>query len=313
MKRSNTRTKILPLAVALVLGGLNLGPTHAMGFFDTAQHEALPPEANDTSTASKTNELIKSAESEKLIEPATVELSDRITRVIDTLDDGISMRQYSFTSIRGQKVMIFNMKTKAQGPEWNVEYKINEEWVQVPTGRSFISSDLAPDQKVLMRVSRSVGMPVVAGDYYVIEFGSAPYIQRKRTQISGDYQWFLAYFHDHLFKHNLSWRTSVADSKGHPLGGAVVHFVLNRDEHDPYKVMTKEYVTDASGVVSGAMRFDECIGKYRTPPFTGLSDALTKWQATYNTGHWSFSVRGNDISDIKNSPLTQLCTSNMVQ
>lgn len=93
----------------------------------------------------------------------------------------------------------------------------------------------------------------------------------------------------------------------------MVHLVINPDEHKPNKVTIKEYITDSSGFISGNMRFDDCIGRNTTPPFTGVSDALTKWTATYNTGYWNLSVRGNDTGSLKPSPLTQLCTADTIR
>jgi len=129
--------------------------------------------------------------------PPIIELPDKLTRVIGIPDNENDVKYYSFTSIRGQKVMIHNGRSRARGPDWTVEYKIEKEWVQVPPDHSFVSADLSPNQKVLMRVSSSPGMDFIAGDYFAIEFGSAPFINQKRTEISGDYQWFLVYFHDH--------------------------------------------------------------------------------------------------------------------
>lgn len=246
--------------------------------------------------------------------PPIIELADKLTRIFGFPDNLHDVKYYSFTSIRGQKVMIYNRRSRSQGPDWNVEYKIDKEWVQVPPDHSFISADLSPNQKVLMRVSISPGMDFKAGDNFVVEFGSAPQIDRGRTVVSGDSDWFLVYFHDHLFRNELTWRTTVTDSKGYPVEGAMAHFVILPDEYKPHKITIKEYITDASGSISGKMRFDECIGNNRTPPFTGVfSDAKTKWRATYNTGYWHLSVRGNDAGSMSVSPLTQICSSNMVK
>lgn len=147
----------------------------------------------------------------------------------------------------------------------------------------------------------------------MVEFGSAPQIDRRLTEVSGDSDWFLAYFNDHLFRNELTWKTRVTDSKGHPMEGAMAHFVILPDVYKPHKITIKEYITDASGFISGKMKFDECIGKNRTPPFTGVFDATTKWRVTYNTGYWHLSVRGNDAGSMNVSPLTQICSSNLIQ
>lgn len=310
MNNKISKTSALRITMALALSGLNGGTVSAMAFFDAEQHESLNLKKSDIITVADAE---PSGNPPKTVEPQITELPDKLTRVYGRTNSANDKIYYSFTSLRGQRVMIYNLPTRAQGPDWNVEYKIDKEWIQVPVKHSFISSDLQPNQKILMRISSSPGMIVDAGDTFVVEFGSAPYISRTRTELSGDYQWFLAYFHDHFFRHNLSWRTTIIDSKGLPVEGAMVHLVINPDEHEPNKVMIKEYITDSSGVISGNMRFDDCLGRHTTPPFTGILNTRLKWRATYNTGYWSFSVRGNDIGGIEPSPLTQMCSADTVR
>lgn len=310
MKNNTSKTTALHMAMMLTFIGFSSGPAGAMGFFGAEQNKPLNLEMSDLITAMSGEppvEILKAAE------PKIMELPDKLTRVFGRTNNENEKVHYSFTAARGQRVMIYNLPTRAEGPDWNVEYKIDKDWIQVPAKHSFISSELPPNQKVLMRISRSPGMTMETGDSYVVEFGSAPYIDRKRTVLSGDYQWFLPYFHDHFFRHSLSWRTLVTDSKGHPVEGAMVHLVLNPDEHQPHKLTIKEYITDPSGYISGNMRFDDCIGRNTTPPFTEALNSGLKWRATYNTGYWSFSVRGNDIGGLETSPLTQMCSANTVR
>ena len=306
MKNKTFRTAALHMATVLTLAGLNTGSVSAMGFFDAEQQESLS--ANTSLPTSSLPTTAASNETFKTTEPVTTELPDKITRVFGRTDNTTDKKYYSFTAVRGQKVMIYNMPTKSQGPDWDVEYKIDGEWIHIPAGHSFISSYLTPNQKVLMRVSRSAGRPVVPDDYYAIEFGSAPYVNHGRTELSGDYQWYQPYFSGHLFAHNLSWRSTITDSTGHPLAGAVVNLVINRDETKPYKLFTKEYVTGPSGIINGSVRFDECIGTHRTPLVPAFDHPNTKMRVKYTAGHWSLSVRGNDAVGITDSTLTQYCS-----
>lgn len=106
---------------------------------------------------------------------------------------------------------------------------------------------------------------------------------------------------------------SITDSKDHPLEGAMVHFFINPDDSKPNRVIIKEYITGPSGFIFGDMRFDQCIGRSRTPPYTISPDVKTKWQTIYNTGYWGLSVRGNDFDGIEPSTLTQICKTKPVQ
>jgi len=112
-----------------------------------------------------------------------MELPDKLTRIYGRTNNENDEVYYSFTSVRGQKIMIHNMPTRAQGPDWNVEYKIDKEWIQVPVKHSYISPELLPNQKIIMRISRSPGMSIHAGDSYLVEFGSAPFINRKKHKL----------------------------------------------------------------------------------------------------------------------------------
>ena len=310
MKNNIFGKTTLHMAMALTLSSLNTGPVSAMGFFDTEDQDSVNLKIESSNGAPTTD---RSAELLTAAEPEIIELPDRINRIFAQPNDANDKVYYSFTSTRGQKVMIYNMRTMAEGPDWNVEYKIDGEWIQVPPDHSFISSELVPNQKVFMRVSRSAGKRVVTGDRSAIEFGSAPYVDSEKTEVSGDYQWFLTYFPAHLFKHQLSWRSRITDSKGHPIAGAVVHFIISADEDKPHKLVTKEYITDASGFIIDSMKFDECIGKNKTPPFVLDPKYKTEWKATYNTGYWQLAVRGNSPSDITPSTLTQLCSATPIR
>jgi hypothetical protein len=310
MKNNTFKTNTLHLAMVLTFSGFINGAASAMGLADAEQNKSLNLEMNNPITAT---EVAPPAEIISIAKSKITELPDKLTRVHGRTNNEEDKAYYSFTSTRGQRVMIYNIPSRAQGPDWNVEYKIDEDWIQVPEKHSFISSELPPNQKVLMRISRSPGMTVHKGDSYSVEFGSAPYINRQRTDMSGDYEWFLVYFHDHFFRHKLTWRTSVIDSTGHPVEGAMVHLVLNPDEHKPASLITKEYITDSSGFIYGTMRFDDCIGRNTTQHFTGVLNNRLRWRATYNTGYWSLSVRGNDIGGTEPSPLTQMCSADTVQ
>lgn len=183
MKNKTFKTAAMHMAMVLIFSRLNSAPVSAMGFFDAEQNKSLNLEMNNPIPATEAEPPIEPL---KTAEFKVIELSDKLTRVFGRTNDENNYVYYSFTSVRGQKVMIYNMQTRAQGPDWSVEYKIDNEWIMVPTKHSFISSELSPNQKILMRISRSPGMPVLAGDSFMVEFGSAPFVSRKRTKISGD-------------------------------------------------------------------------------------------------------------------------------
>lgn len=125
MNNNTSRKNALHLATVLTFSGFITGPVSAMAEQDTSLNFEMRSPVTETD-AKPSVKLLKSTE------PGITELPDKLTRVFGRTDNENDKVHYSFTSIRGQRVMIYNLPTRAQGPDWNVEYKIDKDWIQVP-------------------------------------------------------------------------------------------------------------------------------------------------------------------------------------
>lgn len=264
----------------------------------------------DTSESKNNQEL-----TDALVEAPTVQvidLPDKINRLYDKLKNANEVKYYSFTALRGQKVMINDVLQGAEGFYWNIEYNIAGHWQSVPKYGSVITPLLTPGQKVLLRVSHLVGEPFHPEKYFHIDFGSAPYAHHIRIETvappTGSQFW------TKRFRDQIMWATNVRDSTGHFLEGATVDFVINADDQHPSNanLATSQRVTVTGGIVE-YVNFPACHGRQVTPLFTGVFDFTTKWQVTYNTAHWHVAVRGNPETGNSPVPITQICSMTLIR
>lgn len=123
MNNNISKTTALHMAMMLTLIGFSNGPVSAMGFFDAEQNKSLNLKMSDLITATDAEPPVETL---KAAEPEIMELPDKLTRVFGRTNNENEKVHYSFTSARGQRVMIYNLPTRAEGPDWNVEYKIRQ-------------------------------------------------------------------------------------------------------------------------------------------------------------------------------------------
>jgi hypothetical protein len=274
--------------------------------------ECEPGSSEQTDTSESKN---NQGPTEALVEAPTVQvidLPDKINRLYDKLKNANEVKYYSFTALRGQKVMINDVLRGTEGTYWNVEYNIAGHWQPAPKYDSVITPLLTPGQKVQLRVSHLVGEPFHPDKYFHIDFGSAPYAHYVRIETvappTGSQFW------TKTFRDQIMWATNIRDSTGHLLEGATVNFVITADDQHPSNANMAESqrVTVTGGIVE-YVNFPACHGRQVTPIFTGVYDFINKWQVTYNTGHWHVSVRGNPAANSSPVPITQICTMKLIQ
>jgi len=237
------------------------------------------------------------------------ELPDKINRIFDKLETASDVKYYSFTALRGQKVMINDVPLGTEKPYWNIEYNLTGNWQPVPKSESLITPSLTVGQKVQIRISHPTGEPIQLERYFHIDFGSAPYAHTIRIETEGPKTG--SYFWTSTFRDRIMWATNIRDSTGQFLEGATVDFVITDDDQNSSNEVTSRRVTITGGIVE-YVSFPACSGRYVTTPFTGVYDFTTKWQATYNTGHWHVSVLGNPATGSSPVPITQVCSMKLI-
>ncbi|MFK7701158.1 hypothetical protein [Pseudomonas caspiana] len=237
------------------------------------------------------------------------DLPDKINSIVDKLESAGDVKYYSFTALRGQKVMINDVLRGVEGSFWKIEYNIAGDWQPLPTSEPLITPPLNIGQKVQLRISYPAGVRFQPDKYFNIDFGSAPYAHNIRIETEGPNT--ETYFSTSTFRDKIMWATNIRDSTGQLLEGATVEFVINTDDQDPSREVTSRRVTVTGGIVE-YVSFQGCSGRHVTTPFIGVYDFIRKWQATYNSGHWRVSVRGNSSTGISPVSITQICSMKII-
>lgn len=274
-----------------------------------ATPDCEPGSSQQTDTSeSKSNQDLTDA----LVETSAVQvvdLPDKINRLKEKLKNANEVKYYSFTALRGQKVMINDLLQGTEGTYWKIEYNIAGYWQSVPSYDSVITPLLPLGQKVQLRVSHLVGEPFHPDKYFDIDFGSAPYAHHIRIETeappTGTQFW------TEKFRSQVMWATNVRDSTGHSLEGATVDFFITDDDLGFPNMAESQRVTVTGGIAE-YLNFPACHGRQVTPIFTGVYDFTNRWQVTYNTGHWYVSVRGNPATGSSPVPITQICTMKLI-
>lgn len=302
MNNITLKKTMLATSPFLVLSGLYGSTTLATPACDPDDSQ----QAN--TTESNTNQDFTGALTE-VTNVQITDLPDKINSVFDKLENAGDVKYYSFTALRGQKVMINDVLRGAEGSYWKIEYNITGNWQPAPTFEPLITPSLTAGQKVQIRISHPVGVPVQSNKYFQIDVGSAPYAHTIRIETEGPKTG--SYFSTSTFRDRIMWATNIRDSTGQLLEGATVDFVINTDDQNPSNEVRSRRVTVTGGIVE-YVSFPACSGRHVTTPFTGVYDFIRKWQATYNTGHWHVSVRGNPSTGISPVPIAQICSMKII-
>lgn len=299
--------KPLLMALAFSCIATTANPVNAMSFPNAQMQEAKISAKKDAE---------KKEDAAVPIEPQSTVLPDGLNTIIDTLENPQDVKHYSFTAVRGQKVMVHHIPQTPGKSPWKIEYNIDQHWRVIPHNSSYISAPLTPQQQVQIKVSREPTRVLQPGEHYEIEFGSAPYL--TKSKVSGDADRYAIRFGVHKFVKKVDWTTIVADSTQHPLEGVTVSLEFVADETSPSDLIISQRTSNPSGFISTTFNLNACIGKHTTLPFVGVYDFKTKWRLTYNTGYWFMSPRGNDAGGVGSRNdlkvrLVHICTQKIVR
>ncbi|MCD5970359.1 hypothetical protein [Pseudomonas quasicaspiana] len=302
MNNCTLKRTMLTTSLFLALSGVNSSTVLAKPVDDPdtiQQANTLEGESDKESTAALT----------ETTDVQITDLPDKINRVFDKLEGAGDVKYYSFTALRGQKVMINEVLQGAEVSYWKIEYNLAGNWQTVPKYESLITASLTVGQKVQIRVAHPTGVPIQPGKYFHIDFGSAPYAHNVRIETEGPTTG--TYFWTSTFRERIMWATNIRDSTGQLLEGATVDFVINTDDQNPAEKVRSRRVTVTGGIVE-YVSFPACNGRHMTTPFTEVNYGITTWQAAYNSGHWHVSVRGNPSTGISPVSIAQICSMKII-
>ncbi|MFJ4145191.1 hypothetical protein [Pseudomonas sp. NPDC089734] len=247
------------LIIALAFTGLGMNPISAIA-------DPTPPATDQNETS-----------------PQIVELPDKLNTIIDSLTHDSDVKYYSFTAIRGQRVLI-NQIDPANAP-WLIEYKDGDIWKTKYGDEAYTTPNLDVGKQIQLRVSRKPQHSIPENSRYEILFGSAPRLSDH--QVTGDAEQFTPYFGKHRAYRTLDWQTQVVDYKGHPLEGVRVTLELNINQDSNSSYIASQGTSNKSGFIRTSLSLPACHGSKATDPFWIWQHGFrTKWQLTYNPGNW---------------------------
>jgi hypothetical protein len=199
--------KYKPLLMALTFSCIatTANPVNAMPFPNAQVQEAK---------ISAKKGIEKKEDTAVPIEPQSTVLPDGLNTIIDTLENPQDVKHYSFTAVRGQKVMVYEVRQSPEKSPWKIEYKIDQIWNAIPHKPPYVTPTLTPQQQVHIKVSRDLTKALQSGEHYEIEFGSAP--RPMNHKVSGNADRYSIRFGVHKF----------ADGKPMPASRAIA-FMMN--------------------------------------------------------------------------------------
>lgn len=239
------------------------------------------------------------------------ELPDRLNTVEDSLSVETDVKHYSFTSLRGQDVLIHAGVTK--GRPLVVEYSHEGNWTAIPWGESVKVTGLAPNQVVEVRISKIPSARFLTADVFDLQLGSAPYYADSRVR--GDAGEIPLYWATTQAYRILNWSVLLKDSRGHPVEGATATLILNKGAGE-----TRHHlITDSTGSAADALQLGNCHGLLTSNPFwTSSGKYHYKWEVEYNRGYWLIQVQGKEASgvgghNVPNVSFAQICYQRMLR
>lgn len=237
-------------------------------------------------------------------------LSDKINQIENTLESLSAVHHYSFTSVRGQDVVLGTPKRATFNTLWKVEYQVDGgKWEQKKSRGPEAFKGLNPGSVINIRVSGLSGDAAADRSYNVV-LGSYPHMSYDLHDEEGLLK--IPYgFAEPAFLATQAIQKALLevrfwDSKGEPLEGAVIKFDLGRLGDTPlaFKILTSgpdgkaselvEFRKCEDGFSAQNFRYKQGYGinvwatKYQVAQYTGkniLLEALADEPHVYNFGH----------------------------
>jgi hypothetical protein len=221
-------------------------------------------------------------------EKTTTVLADRIHQISRSLEGMSAVHLYSFTSIRGQNVLLAIPSAQGFNSVWKVEHRQDGgEWRLKTNQGAEIFTSLHPGARLDVRVSRVAGNDLENTDYHLV-FGSAPRMNYDLHHEDGLLR--VPYgrtdppmLATQAFKQSLL-EVEFTDSKAYPLEGGVAYFELRHQ--DPERSISRTLVSDASGKAQELLQFGTCEGGRAAEYFVHRHNGRNTWATRYKVGKY---------------------------
>ncbi|GAB7531675.1 hypothetical protein PS3A_40890 [Pseudomonas sp. 3A(2025)] len=220
--------------------------------------------------------------------PVETVLEDRVHQIGNALESTAAVHQYSFTSVRGQNVLLAIPDARSYGKQWRLEYRIDGgEWKAKRWNGPEKIERLAPGATVEVRVMAVEGVQFDKAEYGLV-FGSFPHMHYDFHNEKG----FIPIPHGRTDPAFLGTQAlteallevSFTDSKAHPLEGGVVAFYFKPNSKVGGK--TTGYTSDSSGKISELIKFSGCEGGFYAEPFIHVNNGRNTWATRYEVGDY---------------------------
>ncbi|WP_122665414.1 hypothetical protein [Pseudomonas viridiflava] len=221
--------------------------------------------------------------------PDFIVLSDKIHQIQKVLENSASVHHYSFTSVRGQDVLLGTPEPerKTLNQLWKVEYQVNGgDWKikGASAPEAFHALDIG--SVVNVRVSAVKGAQIENAPYKIV-LGSYPHRDYTLHHEEG-----LARFPHDFSKDGFIATQAIEksmlevkfwDSKGAPLEGGVLE--LRFGHFGPVNLGSITLVSGSDGKASRLLEFGKCEGGTLAKEFTqNLEKGRATWASRYRTG-----------------------------
>jgi len=219
-------------------------------------------------------------------ELATVIPDDR-TPMIGNMDSAQDVDYFSYTAQYGQDVFVRMDDTFGLG-EWTLEYFTGSFWSPISANTDSMFSNLPTPATIYLRVSPTASVPLNTAHTYQLVVGS--FVRASdMVNVSSPENLVpvpLGATPSPLVTqaHNqLNWSIRVLDSKGNPVRGVQVNFILGADE---IPTAAHPAFSNSAGIASGSLTLPDCFGN---------GDVLHTgqgylWLTEYDVGAWLIHV-----------------------
>lgn len=220
--------------------------------------------------------------------PVTTVLEDRVHQISNALESTAAVHEYSFTSIRGQNVLLAIPDVRSYGKQWRLEYRIDGgEWKAKRWNGPEKMERLTPGSTVDVRVMAAEGVQFEKAQYE-IAFGSYPHMSYDFHHQKGfmpiPYGLTDPAFLATQALTEAMLEVSFTDSTRHPLEGGVVAFSFKPNSKIGSK--TTVYTSDSGGKVSDLIKFNGCEGGHYAQPFIHVNNGRNTWATRYEKGDY---------------------------
>lgn len=219
-------------------------------------------------------------------ELSTVIPDDR-TPMIGNMDSAQDVDYFSYTAQFGQDVFV-RMDDTFGLNEWTLEYFTGSFWAPIGANTDSMFSNLPTPATIYLRVSPTASVPLNTAHTYRLVVGS--FVRASdMVNVSSPENLVpvpLGATPSPLVTqaHNqLNWSMRVLDSKGNPVRGVQVNFILGADE---IPAAAHAAFSNSAGIASGSLTLPDCFGDWDVLH----SGQGYQWLTEYDVGEWLIQV-----------------------